>query len=72
MTAIFTVIAVIVLIGWIEWTHARERRYLINTIIARNPNEARVLNQEFTPAPQPVFVPDPVENLDGFDGPIGI
>ena len=65
-------IALMVFIGWLEWSHMRDRRYLINTIIARHPNEARILNSEFSPAPQPAFLPDPVEALDGFDGPVGI
>jgi len=65
-------IALIVFICWLEWSHMKDRRYLINTIIARTPNEARILNQEFIPAPQPTFLPDPVETLDGFDGPVGI
>jgi hypothetical protein len=66
-------IALMVFIGWIEWSHMRERRYLINTIIARHPNEARILNQEFIPTPPtPVRIPDIFEELDGFDGPVGI
>ena len=65
-------ICLMVFIGWLEWSHMRDRRYLINTIIARHPNEARILNSEFSPAPQPVYQPDPVETLDGFDGPVGI
>ncbi len=65
-------IALMVFIGWLEWSHMKDRRYLINTIIARTPNEARILNQEFVSAPQPVFTPEPAEILDGFDGPVGI
>jgi len=66
-------VALMVFIGWIEWSHMRERRYLINTIIARHPNEARILNQEFIPAaPPPIRVPDTIEALDGFEGQVGI
>jgi hypothetical protein len=65
-------ICLMVFVGWLEWSHMRDRRYLINTIIARTPNEARILNQEFASAPQPAFLPDPIEVLDGFDGPVGI
>jgi len=66
-------VALMVFIGWIEWSHMRERRYLINTIIARHPNEARILNQEFIPAaPPPIRVPDTIETLDGFEGQVGI
>lgn len=67
-------IVIICLIGfiiWLEWSRTRERRYLTNLIVARTPAEARILNEEFT-RPVPARIPDPVEILDGFDGPVGI
>lgn len=72
MIGLIIAASLIVLIGWIEWAHMRERRYLTNLLIARTPNEARILNREFDSAPQPTTTPDPYDTIDGFEGPVGI
>jgi hypothetical protein len=76
MIEVIVVLALIVLIGGLEWNHARERRYLINCLIARTANEARILNQ--TPLP-PIPPKDDVDvfwdelvDADGFAGQTGI
>ena len=68
------VAALLLFIGWLEWHNGRERRYLINCLIARNPHEARLLNQ-IAPPPVPVRTPDTFwdeDELDGFEGPVGL
>ena len=76
MIEVIVVLALLSFLGWTEWSHARERRYLINCLIARTPNEARILNQ--TPLP-PVPPRDTDEQFwdelaaaEGFDGQTGI
>lgn len=49
-----------------EWTHAKERRYLVNAAIADTPAELKVLDA-------PRRMPKPKkEPIDGFAGQIGI
>ena len=76
MIELIIVVALLGFVGWLEWSHARELRYLINCLIARTPNEARILNQ--TPLPP---IPERNDNdlfwdelaaAEGFDGQTGI
>lgn len=69
MIGTIVAVALMIVIVCLEWFHIRDRRYMTNIIIARNPNEARILNNE---TPQPVYTPPPAEDIDGFDGPVGI
>lgn len=41
-----TVCVLLLFVGWLEWLHVRERRTLVNTLIARTPSEVRMLNQQ--------------------------
>lgn len=74
MIELIVVLALLGFVGWLEWSHAKERRYLINCLIARTPNEARILNQ----TPLPPIPPRDVDEefwadiADGFDGQTGI
>ncbi len=76
MIELVVVLALLGYLGWSEWSHAQERRYLINCLIARTPNEARILNQTpLLPIPprddNDLFWDELVE-ADGFDGQTGI
>lgn len=49
MTALLLFLTVLVLAGllvWLETVHAKERRQLVNTLIARTPGEVRMLNND--------------------------
>lgn len=75
ITMLIVTLALLGFIGWLEWSHAKERRYLVNCLIARTPNEARILNQT-PPPPIPLREPDEdifwAEMADGFEGQTGI
>lgn len=67
------VVALLLFLGWLEWHNARERRYLINCLIARNPHEARLLNAP--PPPVPVTAPTTFwdeDDIEGYEGPVGL
>lgn len=49
-----------------EWTHAKERRYLINAAIADTPGELKLLEAK---PPKRQAAPEPI---DGFEGQVGI
>lgn len=75
MIELITVLALLGFIGWLEWSHAKERRYLINCLIARTPNEARLLNSTPLPPTPPREDDEDVfwaDIADGFDGQTGI
>ena len=77
VTMFLVVVSLLAFIGWLEWTHAKERRYLINCLIAKTPNDVRLLNQIDPPYPsEPMvrgddFFDDP-DFAEGFTGQSGI
>ena len=75
-TMLVTVLSLLGFIGWLEWTHSKERRYLINCLIAKTPNDVRLLNQLESPLPSvPMQRGDDFweeDEIEGFVGQTGI
>lgn len=76
MIELLVVVSLLGFLGWLEWTHAKERRYIINCLIARTPGEARVLNAPL--GEKKTLVPVAAENfwseddIEGFEGQVGL
>lgn len=54
---LLTICALLGFVGWLIHQQAQERRFLINSVIAKHGNEARLLNEIPPPLPEPFRPP---------------
>jgi hypothetical protein len=71
MTELLVVIALLGFIGWLEWTHAKERRYIINCLIAKTPGQARILNAPVAPPAAAPRTPETFWDDEDFEAQVG-